>query len=114
MDPEELLRQSESLVLRQQKVEGPNHRIGQLQPGEDPTSDDPEDAEHWSSVYRELVEFKSGIVDEIEEAIQRSTELPVRAELGHDRDQLSMELERLKIHFIFWREKIRRRHGLTS
>ena len=87
MDPQELLRQSESLVRRQQEAEAPRHRIGQLQPGEDLTSDDPEDADHWTSVYRELVEFKSGLVDEIEGGIQRSTELPVRAELGHDKDQ---------------------------
>lgn len=105
MDPQELLRQSESLVRRQQEAEAPRHRIGQLQPGEDLTSDDPEDADHWTSVYRELVEFKSGLVDEIEGGIQRSTELPVRAELGHDKDQLSMELERLKIHLSFWKRK---------
>lgn len=106
MDPEELLRQSKSLVRRQREAEAPTHRIGELQPGEDPTSDDPEDAEHWASVYRELVEFKSRLVDEVGEGIQRSTESAVRAELAHDKDQLSMELERLRIHFSFWKEKV--------
>lgn len=114
MDPEELLRQSESLLRRQLKAEGPSHRIGHLQPGEDPTSDDPEDAAHWTSVYRELVEFKSGLVDEIAEGIRRSTAVPVSAELAHDKDQLSMELERLKIHLFFWNEKAARRDGPTS
>ncbi len=105
MEPEELLRQSEDLVRRQVEAEGPNHRIGQLQPGEDPTSQDPEDAKHWGAVYRELVEFKGQLVDEIEERIERSAHPPVGKELAHDRNLLTMELQRLKIHLAFWEER---------
>ncbi len=57
------------------------------------------------SVYRELVEFKSQLVDEIEERIQRSAHSPVAKELAHDRNLLSMELQRLKVHFTFWNER---------
>lgn len=106
MESEELMRQSESLARRQEELQGRKNRVGRMQPGEDPDSGRPEDAAHWSAVYRELTSFKRGLLAEVETKLEADPEPAVRDELRRDRDILRSELERLALHQAFWSERV--------
>lgn len=104
----DLIRESEALAQRQEELEGRKNRVDRMQPGEDPDSGLPEDAEHWAEVYEELINFKNGLLSEVEEKIDADPEPAVRDELAHDRDILRSELERLVLHHTFWSGRVGR------
>lgn len=105
MESEELLQQSNALARRQAQLEGTRNQPARMQPGEDPHNPTLEDALHWESVYAELVEFKRGLLDEVEAKIRSSSKNGVASELSHDLALLSVELQRLVLHHAFWRER---------
>lgn len=75
-----------------------------LLPGENPASPYPEDGEHWAGVYHELVTFKEGLIQQVQAAWE-DVSPEARAEIERDVSVLQVELERLKLHLLFWEER---------
>jgi hypothetical protein len=99
MEAEEFLKSLDELRRREArsaKTELP-HR---LLPGEDPVSPYPEDGEHWTGVYRELVTFKEGLIQQVQAAWE-DVSPEAYAEIERDISLLQAELERLKLHLLF-------------
>ncbi|MFN2451813.1 MAG: hypothetical protein ABR541_05625 [Candidatus Dormibacteria bacterium] len=74
--------------------------------GEDPTSRHQDDAEHWISVYEELIRYKSMLVRDTEERMGAMTEA-VRIEIT-DTDYVIMRNERARFErrHAFWTERL--------
>ena len=73
--------------------------------GEDPTTRDLEDAEHWLRVYSELLGFKTNVVGE---ARASAADLPAdaRPEARADLTVLRAEQQRLERRHRFWTTRI--------
>lgn len=104
MESEELLAQCEALAQRQEQLEGTGSVL-RLQPGEDLGSSSQEDAAHWATVYAELVGFKRQLVAQVEVNLEQTSEEGVHRELERDHSILTIELQRLELHHIFWAER---------
>lgn len=112
MESEELLQRSRRLAEKQAGVLGDNRLGGYLQAGEDVESPYLEDAEHWVSVYRELVGFKRDLLRDIDQHVVDADHLQTEQEMGRDRRAAELELERIQLHFDYWvqrREELRGR-----
>ena len=83
--------------------------------GEDPTSELVEDAEHWISVYQELVAYKQSLLGTSAEEIADFEHAEARGEAqGVDNVILRTELDRFRGRLAFWRgrlEELRTRNG---
>jgi CO/xanthine dehydrogenase Mo-binding subunit len=81
-----------------------------LLPGEDPTTPHPEEAQHWTSVYGELVSFKERIVNTARQAVSEAWQQEVSRELAAtDLVALEAELARLRRRLEFWRQRVEER-----
>jgi hypothetical protein len=77
-----------------------------LLPGEDPKSQELDDAEHWLRVYEELHRFKEGLIAATR---ARLGELPAeaRSEINDvDLAMMTSESERLAGRMEFWRARV--------
>lgn len=104
MDTDEFLRRLEELRQREAARSESHSSPYRLLLGEDPATPYPEDAGHWSSVYRELVTFKDELVRQLQ-AKQEGLSLAAAAELHNDEVALQLELERLQLHLQYWEER---------
>lgn len=112
MDSEELLERSRHLAERQAGIMGDRAPGGHLQAGEDVESPYLEDADHWVSVYQELVGFKHDLLREIEEHVAAADHVQAEQEMGRDRRAVVLELERIQLHLDYWahrRDQLRAR-----
>jgi hypothetical protein len=101
---EDVLSRLRDLAQKQAELSGIQVNPSVLLPGEDPQSPHADDATHWASVYRELINSKEAIVRKIRE---EKAGLPAEAEPELDRDvQISeLELERLRLHLGYWEDQ---------
>ena len=75
--------------------------FGRLMDGENRKSADPEDVQHWCSVYADLVGFKKKMLDETQRHIEAVP--ATEQELGNnDIPFLQAEMERLQRGLAFW------------
>jgi hypothetical protein len=75
--------------------------FNRLLEGENRHSTHPDDAEHWSSVYSDLVHFKENLLSTTKEHIKQVPE--TKAELaGYDVPFLEAELGRLRSGLAYW------------
>ena len=73
-----------------------------LLPGEDPASTDPEDADHWVSVYSELLELKQQLTTNLRDMMEHQRQ-DVQDELERaDVRLLKREIERFEHRLAFW------------
>jgi hypothetical protein len=77
-----------------------------LLPNEDPDSTYLEDAEHWRSVYDELLDAKASILDLTRTRIEAASGLPVCDELSLDEKVMLAELRRLQRRLRFWTARV--------
>jgi DNA-binding response OmpR family regulator len=70
--------------------------------GEDPGTNDPEAVRRWTSIYTELIAFKTDLVSRIEAERGRLGPAP-RAEISRDLEMVSQEKARLEARLAFWR-----------
>lgn len=74
--------------------------------GEDPTSPHLEDADHWISVYRELIDFKESLLNSSQEDAAQLEHPEARTEATHvDGTILLAELERFRRRLEFWKQR---------
>lgn len=111
MESEELLERSRRLAEQQAGVLGGELPAAHLQAGEDVESPYLEDAEHWVSVYRELVEFKRDLLREIDQHVEDADHRQAEQEMGRDRQATELELKRIELHLDYW---VARRNELRS
>ena len=107
MQSDELLQRSRRLAEQQAGVLGGEAASAHLQAGEDVESPYLEDAEHWVSVYSELVEFKRDLLREIDSHVIDADHLHSEQEMGRDRQATELELERIQLHLDYWLERQR-------
>ena len=75
--------------------------------GENPESPHLDDAEHWVSVYTELIDFKAGLLATSAEHIADFDHEESRGEAKHvDLTILRAELERCRRRLAFWKERL--------
>jgi hypothetical protein len=75
--------------------------------GEDPTSTLTEDAEHWISVYRELISYKESLLDTSAEQMDDLKHVESMGEVSEiDGVILAAELERFRRRLSFWQERL--------
>ena len=82
-----------------------------LIPGELPTTDDPEDARQWVTIYRELVTFSERTLNRIR---QEAGKAQATTPGSNDADQLWMEthVHRLQSRLEFWEQRFWELAGL--
>lgn len=106
MESDELLERSQSLAQQQAGVlgggEGPS---AHLQAGEDVETPYLDDAEHWVSVYRELVEFKHELLTQIDRHVEGAEHVQTEQEMERDRRATELELERIQLHLAYWEQR---------
>lgn len=106
MESEELLHRSRWLAEQQAGVLGGGGDLREhLQVGEDVESPLLEDAEHWVSVYSELVAFKRDLLREIDQHVVDAGLPQSKDEMERDRQASELELERIQLHLDYWRER---------
>lgn len=103
MESEELLQRSRRLAEQQAGVLGGASGSTHLQAGEDVQSRYVEDAEHWVSVYRELVDFKRDLLREIDD--HEPDHVQAGQEMERDRRAAELELERIELHLDYWQHR---------
>ncbi|MDR3079404.1 MAG: hypothetical protein LBV60_00485, partial [Streptomyces sp.] len=86
------------MAQQQADVVGGGLPAAHLQTGEDVDTPYVEDAEHWVSVYRELVEFKLDLLREIDQHVVDADHVQTEQEMGRDRRATELELERIQLH----------------
>ena len=103
MEPpsDELRDKAERLSREQGGLEKQETDGERLLAGEDPNSPYPDDAEHWSGVYAELVGFKNDLLERLSQDRKLLSEAAM-AELERDENLLRVELERLKLRLTYW------------
>ena len=99
--PDELRDKAQGLAREQGRLEEQETDKERLLAGEDPNSPYPDDAEHWSGVYAELVGFKNDLLERLSQDRKLLSEAAM-AELERDENLLRVELERLKLRLSFW------------
>lgn len=77
-----------------------------LMDGEDPETEDLEDALHWLGVYRELHAFKLDLLGKLRGRVQTMTKEDAQGEALADERLLELELQRFEAREQFWRERI--------
>jgi hypothetical protein len=77
-----------------------------LLPGEPPASNDPEDAEHWISVYTELLETMHQVMVK-PEVVGRQASDGAGAMRRADLRTLELQIENFEGRLAFWRSKLR-------
>lgn len=77
-----------------------------LMDGEDPETEDLEDARHWLGVYRELHAFKLDLLGKLRGRVQTMTKEDAQGEAEADERLLELELQRFENREHFWRERI--------
>lgn len=82
----------------------PDHRL----PGERESEGSQlvDDAEHWRSVYQELLTFKRTLLSTAE-VHKEDAPAPVAEEVSNDQVLLRWELERLERRHDFWQQRVR-------
>ncbi len=79
-----------------------------LLPGENPEHPQPGDAEHWVSVYSELLETKRRLIANLREMMERQP-AGVQDELERaDIRMLELQIERFKQRLQIWRGLLKR------
>ena len=99
--PDELRDKAQRLAREQGRLEEQETDKERLLAGEDPNSPYPDDAEHWSGVYAELVGFKHDLLERLSQDRKLLSEAAM-AELERDENLLRVELERLKLRLTYW------------
>lgn len=75
--------------------------------GEDPTSTLTDDAEHWISVYRELISYKESLLDTSAERMDEFRHVESMGEVSEvDGVILASELERFRRRLAFWQKRL--------
>ena len=106
METAELLQRSMNLAKQQAGVlGGGDGPTSHLQAGEDVETPYLDDAEHWVSVYRELVDFKHELLGQIDQHVAGADHLQSEQEMERDRRATELELERIKLHLAFWEQR---------
>jgi hypothetical protein len=83
--------------------------IDRLLEGEDPESPYLEDAQHWASVYGELLSFKEDLLSTARQRLARMSEGSAKKEVtGTDVQILEVERDRLRRRLDFWELRIRK------
>lgn len=77
-----------------------------LMDGEDPQTEDLEDAHHWLGVYRELHAFKLDLLTKLSNRVQTMTKEDAQDEAQADRRLLELELRRFESREEFWQTRI--------
>jgi hypothetical protein len=77
-----------------------------LMDGEDPDTDDLEDARHWLSVYRELHSFKLDLLTKLRGRVQTMTKEDAQGEAQADERLLELELQRFEAREQFWLDRL--------
>lgn len=70
--------------------------------GEDPGTNDPEAVRRWTSIYTDLIAFKTDLVSRIE-AERGRLDPAAREEISRDLEMVSQEKARLEARLAFWR-----------
>jgi hypothetical protein len=79
---------------------------GRLLPEEDPSSNEPEDAQHWVAVYSELLKTKRQLVGNLREMMERQ-EQAVQDELERaDVRLLELQIHRFEYRLSLWQAKL--------
>lgn len=78
-----------------------------LLPGEERylASTHPDDAQHWRDVYVQLVEFKQGLLQELEQQVGK-VDVAGQPELQRDRAILEREAARLTRRLDYWQKRL--------
>lgn len=77
-----------------------------LLPGETPDNPQPGDAEHWVTVYSQLLEIKRGLIATLRGVMESQTDT-VRDELERaDIKMLEMQVNRFEERLSVWRAKL--------
>jgi hypothetical protein len=105
MDGQRMLQENDRLMQRQLDLAGAWQALPRLQPGEDPLHPRAKDAPQWTEVYRELLAFKERVLGELSETMRRLPSDRIPPELDQERQLLLVELERIRLHYAFWRER---------
>ena len=115
MQSQELLERSQNLAQQQAGVLGGNGEpSAHLQAGEDVESPYLDDAEHWVSVYRELVDFKCELLEHIDQHVVDADHLQSEQEMQRDRRAAELELERIQLHLVFWQQRRQELRGSST
>jgi hypothetical protein len=77
-----------------------------LMDGEDPETEDLEDAHHWLGVYQELHAFKLDLLGKLRGRVQTMSKEDAQGEAQADERLLELELQRFESREHFWRERI--------
>ncbi len=86
--------------VRRQSID-PNR----LLPGEEPNSQQPDDAEHWITVYSQLRETKLQVIANLRDLMEGQSD-DVRDELERaDIRMLQMQVERFEKRMAFWQQR---------
>ncbi len=106
MESEELLQRSLTLAQQQAGVlGGGDEPSSHLQAGEDVETPYLDDAEHWVSVYGELVDFKHELMKQIEQHQEDAEHAQSEQEMERDRRATELELERIQLHLAYWEQR---------
>lgn len=73
--------------------------------GEDPETEEPEDAEHWLRVYQELYAFKQDLLGKLRTRLASMDSADAKEEALADERLLTLELERFQRRADFWRRR---------
>lgn len=82
-----------------------------LMDGENPESEEPEDARHWLGVYQELYAFKSDVLAKLRTRRGEMTSGAAHDEVAADEKLLEMELDRFQRRAEFWRRRLQELEG---
>jgi len=115
MQSEELLQRSVNLAQQQAGVlGGSDEPAAYLQAGEDVETPYLDDAEHWVSVYRELVDFKHEMLDQIDQHVVDADHVQSEQEMQRDRRATELELERIQLHLAYWQQRREELRGSSA
>jgi hypothetical protein len=79
---------------------------GRLLGGEDPHTAHTEDANHWISVYTELLGFKHDVLGRIRDDLTRLSGSAREEVLGTDIPVMEAEAERFRRRIAFWEQRL--------
>jgi hypothetical protein len=74
--------------------------------GEDPSSQYRDDAEHWTRVYAELLEYKRQIMGVTRQAIDEMDKRAAQEIEGTDLQVIATEAQRFARRLEFWRQRL--------
>ena len=97
----EFLREVDQLADQQAEIMDDGF-VFRLLPGEEPSSDAPEDADHWCAVFDELIRFTQDLLARVERDRDAGQAPP---EVEQEQEALALELQRLRAHHRFWSQR---------